>query len=111
MIRRPPGSNRTDTLFPYTTLCRSIQPMQHLLRVERPSVAAEENRCRICTPVIADPGVSHVGNTILHRFRNLEARPESAGGKDLDRDAALRHLAHLVGERLDRKSTRLNSSH
>src|SRR3546814_940987 len=23
MIRRPPGSTRTDTLFPYTTLCRS----------------------------------------------------------------------------------------
>src|SRR3546814_4559338 len=25
MIRRPPGSTRTDTLFPYTTLCRSMQ--------------------------------------------------------------------------------------
>src|SRR3546814_6537357 len=24
MIRRPPRSTRTDTLFPYTTLCRSI---------------------------------------------------------------------------------------
>src|SRR3546814_14429550 len=23
MVRRPPGSNRTDTLFPYTTLFRS----------------------------------------------------------------------------------------
>src|SRR3546814_16313104 len=23
MIRRPPGSTRTDTLFPYTTRCRS----------------------------------------------------------------------------------------
>src|SRR3546814_12669767 len=23
MIRRPPSSRRTDTLFPYTTLCRS----------------------------------------------------------------------------------------
>src|SRR3546814_10786559 len=23
MLRRPPGSTRTDTLFPYTTLCRS----------------------------------------------------------------------------------------
>src|SRR3546814_9308937 len=26
MIRRPPGSTRTDTLFPYTTLFRSIPP-------------------------------------------------------------------------------------
>src|SRR3546814_15984539 len=25
MIRRPPGSTRTDTLFPYTTLCRSVR--------------------------------------------------------------------------------------
>src|SRR3546814_2696309 len=27
MIRRPPRSTRTDTLFPYTTLFRSIEPM------------------------------------------------------------------------------------
>src|SRR3546814_13035171 len=26
MIRRPPRSTRTDTLLPYTTLCRSILP-------------------------------------------------------------------------------------
>src|SRR3546814_14899664 len=26
MIRRPPRSTRTDTLFPYTTLCRSHAP-------------------------------------------------------------------------------------
>src|SRR3546814_18717866 len=25
MIRRPPTSTRTDTLFPYTTLCRSLR--------------------------------------------------------------------------------------
>src|SRR3546814_16278608 len=33
MIRRPPRSTRTDTLFPYTTLFRSLQPL--------PRVAAE----------------------------------------------------------------------
>src|SRR3546814_8568288 len=27
MIRRPPRSTRTDTLFPYTTLFRSLQPL------------------------------------------------------------------------------------
>src|SRR3546814_21028850 len=27
MIRRPPRSTRTDTLFPYTTLFRSIRPL------------------------------------------------------------------------------------
>src|SRR3546814_10528627 len=30
MIRRPPRSTRTDTLFPYTTLCRSHQNQVHL---------------------------------------------------------------------------------
>src|SRR3546814_8200873 len=29
MLRRPPRSTRTDTLFPYTTLCRSLK--QHLI--------------------------------------------------------------------------------
>src|SRR3546814_17988272 len=29
MIRRPPRSTRTDTLFPYTTLFRSAPRMEH----------------------------------------------------------------------------------
>src|SRR3546814_5946527 len=29
MIRRPPRSTRTDTLFPYTTLFRSIRAHEH----------------------------------------------------------------------------------
>src|SRR3546814_8154453 len=29
MIRRPPRSTRTDTLFPYTTLFRSYDPSSH----------------------------------------------------------------------------------
>src|SRR3546814_4521163 len=33
MIRRPPGSTRTDTLFPYTTLFRSRHPR----RARRPA--------------------------------------------------------------------------
>src|SRR3546814_19390264 len=34
MIRRPPNSTRTDTLFPYTTLFRSPQPLvkRHIRR-------------------------------------------------------------------------------
>src|SRR3546814_15104200 len=27
MLRRPPGTTRTDTLFPYTTLFRSVRPL------------------------------------------------------------------------------------
>src|SRR3546814_17424767 len=32
MIRRPPRSTRTDTLFPYTTLFRSHDVLEHLLQ-------------------------------------------------------------------------------
>src|SRR3546814_9542943 len=35
MIRRPPRSTRTDTLFPYTTLFRSHQPWQSINPLER----------------------------------------------------------------------------
>src|SRR3546814_2677020 len=34
MIRRPPISTRTDTLFPYTTLFRSIERIDSMLKVE-----------------------------------------------------------------------------
>src|SRR3546814_3945151 len=41
MIRRPPRSTRTDTLFPYTTLFRSvIHEVQHHGEVEDPPRAA-----------------------------------------------------------------------
>src|SRR3546814_4040391 len=32
MIRRPPRSTRTDTLFPYTTLFRSVQLVEGILQ-------------------------------------------------------------------------------
>src|SRR3546814_5568361 len=36
MIRRPPRSTRTDTLFPYTTLFRSLQDLSgHVLQRRR----------------------------------------------------------------------------
>src|SRR3546814_20359945 len=34
-MRPPPGSTRTDTLFPYTTLCRSEDEGVPLVREER----------------------------------------------------------------------------
>src|SRR3546814_9694637 len=34
MLRRPPRSTRTDTLFPYTTLFRSAFVKQHVLPLE-----------------------------------------------------------------------------
>src|SRR3546814_4269317 len=34
MIRRPPRSTHTDTLFPYTTLFRSLDPLRRLVSDE-----------------------------------------------------------------------------
>src|SRR3546814_16246148 len=33
MIRRPPRSTRTDTLFPYTTLFRSVPDFRQIVRI------------------------------------------------------------------------------
>src|SRR3546814_11034512 len=42
MIRRPPRSTRTDTLFPYTTLFRSIYPAPEFQRIVRDIQAMDD---------------------------------------------------------------------
>src|SRR3546814_15198718 len=47
MIRRPPRSTRTDTLFPYTTLFRSAQARigkQRVLDLEQHAIEIERRR-------------------------------------------------------------------
>src|SRR3546814_6277517 len=39
MLRRPPRTTRTDTLFPYTTLCRSAHIRQHRIERRRTDIA------------------------------------------------------------------------
>src|SRR3546814_17716919 len=82
MIRRPPRSTRTDTLFPYTTLFRSH---------DRQFRADHEREC-------ADRrfGAAH------HYCLWTAALPRS-------RAIGRRDRRSLAGT--DRKSTRLNSSH
>src|SRR3546814_17426016 len=66
MLRRPPRSTRTDTLFPYTTLFRSAQH-----RDARPSTASyrADRRCRpLRSP--ADPASS--GSVVMERHQILE---------------------------------------
>src|SRR3546814_10363258 len=43
MIRRPPQSTRTDTLFPYSTLFRS-RALRQPLRTCRPAIAQDVRR-------------------------------------------------------------------
>src|SRR3546814_4992543 len=46
MIRRPPRSTRTDTLFPYTTLFRSCSPGSAYARICRAPATSTGSRCR-----------------------------------------------------------------
>src|SRR3546814_4535902 len=73
MIRRPPRSTRTDTLFPYTTLFRSDRAgEQHPLRAEQ---------------TVGDPRTEDRGE--VHR---AAVRADDAGGhRALDAEPAFGH--------------------
>src|SRR3546814_9157887 len=47
MIRRPPRSTRTDTLFPYTTLFRSVGRLVEHQQVARPGEQAGQQQTRL----------------------------------------------------------------
>src|SRR3546814_15786904 len=57
MIRRPPRSTRTDTLFPYTTLFRSADPTEVALLDGEPVVAFSMSRTRGSSEVAVAEGV------------------------------------------------------
>src|SRR3546814_18688596 len=55
MIRRPPRSTRTDTLFPYTTLFRSPPARPTGLACSRCVIPADEPELRLCVAQSGDP--------------------------------------------------------
>src|SRR3546814_1845436 len=126
MIRRPPRSTRSDTLFPYTTLFRSRRPEQC-----HPAAAKDSGRKH-------GPGPNRGGiagafrdavnaAVITTRRRAAYAPADNPGGLAMkklypDAKAALDGVLFdgmivcaggfgLCGVPEDRKSTRLNSSH
>src|SRR3546814_2001204 len=55
MLRRPPKSTRTDTLFPYTTLCRStadIAPGEHLHSHNLATARSSDGDFRYAPPAV-----------------------------------------------------------
>src|SRR3546814_15007198 len=52
MIRRPPRSTRTDTLFPYTTLFRSYMIGSHTIRCTFPH---PQNLCHPTSRTVTPP--------------------------------------------------------
>src|SRR3546814_12994682 len=101
MIRRPPRSTRTDTLFPYTTLFRSARG--------RPG-------CRATPPIGAGmawniPGKNDDGGSGKDRRNPWKPRRGNGGGLGGPFDNFRGMFDGGGGSPLDRKSTRLNSSH
>src|SRR3546814_21075787 len=95
MSRQPPRSNRTDTLFPYTTLFRSTHGHDSYLEISR-DLAADEP----CADVCGFEAVSREQYGGLLQFvRRRMANEEDA------RDIAQESLTRLLRYReTDRKS-------
>src|SRR3546814_7210454 len=109
MIRRPPRSTRTDTLFPYTTLFRSPFVIETVAMLYSPV----SNRERI--PVsIGYRETQRATTTRVYSIFPRNPLPKSSSlhaEHRLGADAACRlALAHIDPPIADRKSTRLNSS-
>src|SRR3546814_19857848 len=66
MIRRPPRSTRTDTLFPYTTVFRSLQLVLDLRRVDE-AVLAIGNRAAAAIPALRIGDQEQIGIGIVER--------------------------------------------
>src|SRR3546814_7509975 len=66
MIRRPPRSTRTDTLFPYTTLFRSTRRRGHLAQQRDRAALAQRRADRTAFDARADAAAELPGR---HRGR------------------------------------------
>src|SRR3546814_15012701 len=98
MIRRPPRSTRTDTLFPYTTLFRSGLGGQRDWNVN----VIDSSRI-VLTPTqsgleVALDSAMDVAREVVYN------RVDPDGTREVT-------VVRQGDDRIDRKSTRLNSSH
>src|SRR3546814_6048388 len=103
MIRRPPRSTRTDTLFPYTTLFRSL---------------ADDQDGGFLVPVGAEryadfggAGFGHIDAGGLGLGARIAGPQRVAAGRNVGEAKAAVDVGRGAALQLDRKSTRLNSSH
>src|SRR5881409_107458 len=100
MIRRPPRSTRETTLFPYTTLFRSLaavsgaEPRQDLARQDVP--VTEGRRCRAvaqqCHLIAREHGRPHLPVLAIARAHELEV----VGSVSVRREAATPGAEHHV---------------
>src|SRR3546814_1273308 len=117
MLRRPPRSTRTDTLFPYTTLFRS--PMVDRPRTVNGATSFHFSYIPISKEALptvngapVEGSFGKVKSAALEHSKYIErdgAAERSAGAQHagyIERDGAVEHI-----DTSDRKSTRQNSSH
>src|SRR3546814_18781203 len=121
MNRRPPRSTRTDTPFPYTTLFRSVDESReqtraiHALQRRRQTLegllAGEDRAVTLALHRNAQTlleGVKVV-NPFADRLTFLDDKTRTR--RDHMKYLTLIQAIALLHQHLDRKSTRLNSSH
>src|SRR3546814_5336108 len=120
MIRRPPRSTRTDTLFPYTTLFRSDMDK---LRYVFDAVSLIRRELDGQVPLIGFSGspwtlacymVEGCGSRDYRQIKTmLYQRPDLLHRiLDINAQAVRQYLnTQIEAGAQDRKSTRLNSSH
>src|SRR3546814_17423730 len=111
MLRRPPRSKRIDTLFPYTTLCRSTRQNPSTYRASTGATSRGMNiinnsdGINPARNILNSPcrAIEHVSQKVFSLARALKRCNPRLGQLF---NVGLQHLD--LG---DRKSTRLNSSH
>src|SRR3546814_12602006 len=117
MIRRPPRTTRTDTLFPYTTLFRSDhvkfkegvdETIQFQLGFPSGAVAS----------CLSTYNMNYLDRFFLNGEKGFAELNPSTGygpikGRTNKGELNIPHVTHqtVQMEEIDRKSTRLNSSH
>src|SRR3546814_4686292 len=124
MLRRPPRSTRTDTLFPYTTLFRSLRswprPQPRHGTLDQGEVKMDDHS------LPSEPHPQPPTGTAAEAFARRDDRVASLDGRIA---LMVRAVEHMAAARLniditdytptlektnawqDRKSTRLNSRH
>src|SRR3546814_13162547 len=104
MVRRPPRSTRTDTLFPYTTLFRS----GITARITTPDETVVAPGERV---IVLPPGRATVELDGTLRFVSLVRSTSPLASRAENAHSYAQPHPNIPPFRADRKSTRLNSSH
>src|SRR3546814_9672384 len=105
MIRRPPRSTRTDTLFPYTTLFRSLHKVLDVADAAR---CDDGNSDAVGDGAGERQVIAVAGAVPVHRGEKDFTRAKAGEANGMFDSVNACGAAAAVG---DRKSTRLNSSH